>query len=62
MASIHLGQPWPLGAQATSRGVNFSLAAPSASRVELLLFRDGNASEPEHTVELSSQHHRSGDI
>ena len=62
MASIHLGQPWPLGAQATSRGVNFSLAAPSASRIELLLFRDGNASEPEHTVELSSQHHRSGDI
>ncbi|MGA0337448.1 MAG: glycogen debranching protein [Vulcanococcus sp.] len=61
MASIHLGQPWPLGAQATPRGVNFSLAAPSASRIELLLFRDGNASEPEQTIELSSSH-RSGDL
>ncbi|UPM49734.1 isoamylase [Synechococcus sp. A10-1-5-1] len=61
MASIHLGQPWPLGAQATPRGVNFSLAAPSASRIELLLFRDGSASEPEQTIELHSAH-RSGDI
>ena len=41
--------------------MNFSLAAPSASRIELLLFRDGNASEPEQTIELSSSH-RSGDV
>jgi glycogen operon protein len=41
--------------------VNFSLAAPSASRIELLLFRDGNASEPDQTIELNSSH-RSGDL
>ena len=41
--------------------MNFSLAAPSASRIELLLFRDGNASEPEQTIELNSSH-RSGDL
>ncbi|MFZ9607927.1 MAG: glycogen debranching protein, partial [Vulcanococcus sp.] len=61
MASIHLGQPWPLGAQATPRGVNFALAAPSATRVELLLFSSGQAPEPEQVVELHAQH-RSGDI
>ncbi len=61
MGSIHLGQPWPLGASATARGVNFSLVAPAATRVELLLFAQGNAPEPEQVVELDSSH-RSGDL
>ena len=59
LASIHLGQPWPWGRK-PPRG-ELLLAAPSASRLELLLFRDGNASQL-GSGELSSQHHRSGDI
>ena len=60
MGSIRLGQPWPLGATATPHGVNFSLAAPLATRVELLLFASGDAPEPMRVVELDG-HHRSGD-
>ncbi len=57
---IHIGQPWPLGASLTSRGVNFSVVAPLATRIELLLFADGEASEPARVVELD-QRHRSAD-
>ncbi|WP_157265289.1 glycogen debranching protein GlgX [Azohydromonas aeria] len=32
------GRPWPLGATLTQEGINFALAAPDASRVELCLF------------------------
>ena len=60
LASIHLGQPWPLGASVTERGVNFSLVAPLASHVELLLFAGGNDPEPQRVVELDARH-RSGD-
>jgi len=60
LASIHLGQPWPLGASVTERGVNFSLVAPLASHVELLLFASGNDPEPQRVVELDARH-RSGD-
>ena len=59
--TIRLGQPWPLGSIATAQGVNFALAAPMASRVELLLFASGNAPEPHQVVELDHRH-RSGDI
>ena len=61
MRTIRLGQPWPLGSLATDQGVNFALAAPMATRVELLLFASGNAPEPEQVVELDHRH-RSGDI
>ena len=44
----------------TPRGVNFSLVAPQATRVELLLFRDRRATEPREVIELDSRH-RSGD-
>ncbi|MEN9495939.1 MAG: glycogen-debranching protein [Synechococcaceae bacterium WB4_1_0192] len=44
----------------TPRGVNFSLVAPLASRVELLLFAAGDAPEPMQVVELHNGH-RSGD-
>ncbi|MFM8278626.1 MAG: glycogen debranching protein [Cyanobium sp.] len=57
---IRIGHPWPLGASCTARGVNFSLVAPLATRVELLLFADGAATEPQQLVELDGQH-RSGD-
>ena len=57
---IHLGRPWPLGATPTQRGVNFSVVAPLATRVELLLFGHGEAVEPERVVELDL-HHRTSD-
>ena len=57
---IHLGRPWPLGATPTQRGVNFSVVAPLATRVELLLFGHGEALEPQRVVELDL-HHRTAD-
>ncbi|MCP9886792.1 glycogen-debranching protein [Cyanobium sp. ATX 6A2] len=59
-APLHPGSPWPLGASVTLRGVNFSVVAPQATRVELLLFSHGEASEPQRVVELD-QSNRSGD-
>ena len=53
---IRLGNPWPLGASLTAQGVNFSLVAPLATRVELLLFADGDASEPQRVIELDARH------
>ena len=60
MASIRLGQPWPLGASVTTHGVNFSVVAPLATRVELLLFEHGASPEPERIIPLDRRH-RSGD-
>ncbi len=59
-APLHPGHPWPLGASLTRRGVNFSVVAPQATRVELLLFSHGEATEPQRVVELD-QRYRSGD-
>ncbi|MFZ3118996.1 MAG: hypothetical protein WA159_11805, partial [Variovorax sp.] len=39
------GLPYPLGATPDSRGINFALAAPHASRVELGLFDTTGHSE-----------------
>jgi isoamylase len=60
LTPIRIGHPWPLGASLTSRGVNFSVVAPLATRLELLLFASGEASEPSRLIELDTQH-RSGD-
>ena len=49
-----------MGSSITSKGVNFSLAAPTANRVELLLFPHGDAAQPDRIIELDSTH-RSGD-
>ena len=57
--AIRPGQPWPLGASLSSSGVNFSVVAPLATRVELLLFADGDALEPLQVVELGSDHRSS---
>ena len=40
--------------------MNFSVVAPLASRVELLLFRDAEADEPSEVIALETSH-RSGD-
>ncbi|MEB3265791.1 MAG: isoamylase [Cyanobacteriota bacterium] len=60
LSAIGIGHPWPLGACVTARGVNFSVVAPLATRVELLLFADGHASEARRVIELDGRH-RSGD-
>ncbi|MFN5695959.1 MAG: glycogen debranching protein [Cyanobacteriota bacterium] len=60
MSAIRTGHPWPLGASLTSRGVNFSVVAPLATRVELLLFADADDPEPSRVIELDAQH-RSGE-
>ena len=41
--------------------MNFSLAAPAADRIELLLFRNGSDRVPERVIELDGRRHRSGD-
>ncbi|WP_411871791.1 glycogen debranching protein [Vulcanococcus limneticus] len=61
MAPLRPGHPWPLGATPTARGVNFSVVAPLATRVELLLFAHANAPEPQQVLALDPLHHRSGD-
>ena len=57
---MHLGRPWPLGASISARGVNFSVVAPLATRLELLLFEHGDAHEPCQVIELDPRH-RSAD-
>ena len=49
-----------MGSTITARGVNFSLAAPAANRVELLLFPHADAAQPDRIIDLDSAH-RSGD-
>ena len=58
--AVSIGKPWPLGSSLVGGGVNFSVAAPEATKVELLLFASGSASEPNQIIELTPRH-RSGD-
>ena len=41
--------------------MNFSVAAPGANRVELLLFNSGAATSPSEVIDLEGDRHRSGD-
>ena len=61
MSGIDPGNPWPLGSTVTAKGVNFSLAAPDADRVELVLFSAADARSPDRVIELQARRHRSGD-
>ena len=60
LSSTRIGHPWSLGASVTRRGVNFSVVAPLATRIELLIFADGEAREPLEVIELDPCH-RSGE-
>jgi glycogen operon protein len=60
LSAIRIGHPSPLGASVTRAGVNFSVVAPLATRIELLLFASGSAREPYRVIELDPRH-RSGD-
>jgi glycogen operon protein len=52
------GASAPLGATVSDGGVNFSVFAKDASRIELLLFGNADATEPSHTIALDPQAHR----
>ncbi len=60
MSKIFLGKPWPLGSSITPRGVNFSVAAPNAEKVHLLIFEGIKESNIHKTYELNKKN-RSGD-
>jgi isoamylase len=46
------GSPEPLGATITDKGVNFAVASQGASKVEVLIFDDPNASAPTRVMPL----------
>ncbi len=57
---ISIGRPWPLGSSITATGVNFSVAAPNAIELELLLFSHEEQNNPTDVIPLRPEH-RSGD-
>ena len=59
--TVGIGRAWPLGSTASADGVNFSIGAPQATKVELLLFDHADAAEPARVIELNPAAHRSGD-
>ena len=60
MSKVKVGAAWPLGSSVTPNGVNFSIAAPHAKNVEILIFQDENDDFPKETISLDVQN-RSGD-
>ena len=60
MGKIKIGSAWPLGSSVTPDGVNFSIAAPHATNVDLLIFQNKNDEYPIETISLD-QNNRSGD-
>jgi len=46
VSEINIGKPYPLGSQITPRGVNFSLVAPNAEFVEILIFESEDSLSP----------------
>jgi glycogen operon protein len=53
------GHPHPLGATVHPDGVNFSVYARNARRIDLLLFDDVDATGPARTIALEAPRHRS---
>ena len=60
MGKVKVGSAWPLGSSITPHGVNFSIAAPHATNVELLIFKNEDDDYPKETISLI-QRNRSGD-
>ena len=60
MSKVKVGSAWPLGSSVTPDGVNFSIAAPHATNLELLIFQNENDDFPKEIISLDHQH-RSGD-
>ncbi len=55
------GHPAPLGATCQSHGVNFSVYSPDALGMDLLLFSDPSAVQPDRVFTLSAESCRTGD-
>jgi glycogen operon protein len=53
------GSAAPLGATVSADGVNFSVFARDATRIELLLFEDAAAAQPAAIIPLDPRRHRS---
>ena len=60
MGKVKVGSAWPLGSSITPDGVNFSIAAPHAKNVELLIFKDEDDDYAKEIISLD-QKNRSGD-
>jgi glycogen operon protein len=52
------GRSFPLGATVYPEGVNFSIFSKGATGVELLLFGEKDASQPERAITLDPRHNR----
>jgi isoamylase len=57
-AIVTSGSAAPLGATVSAEGVNFSVFAKDATRIELLLFDDKNAAQPAKVIPLDPRRHR----
>ena len=55
VGKINIGTAWPLGSTLTQRGVNFSVAAPKASKVELLIFNHSSSKTPSRVISLTNE-------
>ena len=61
MSKFKRGTAWPLGATITKNGINFSVAAPKASYIELLIFDKNDEINPSLIITLDNKN-RSGDF
>ncbi len=57
-ADLPSGRPYPLGAAVVPGGANFCVHAPLARRIELLLYADARAAEPDRVFGLDPHRHR----
>ena len=55
MSEINIGKPYPLGSKVTRKGVNFSLVAPNAKFVEILIFEKKDSLYPQSVYKLDSK-------
>ena len=55
LVKINVGSAWPLGSSVTPHGVNFSIAAPHAKTVELLIFKYETDDYPIETIRLDQK-------
>ncbi len=53
MSKVKVGSAWPLGSSVTPDGVNFSIAAPHATNLELLIFQNENDDFPYPQTNIS---------
>ena len=54
MGKVKVGSAWPLGSSVTLDGVNFSIAAPHATNLELLIFQNEDDEYAKIGVEIKA--------